>query len=137
MWSHPVTSETSLWLFECFGLRDADEAGSLVGRELHCELSFCFPGLALLPLLHRRVPAILCEPLDAVCHGLSCIPAQCFPGLGVEYLGVVPQITKHRTCLFTVCSLSSWVAPLRAAQAAHPIAPTRQQSQCLKKCVSP
>ena len=28
--------------FECYGLRHADEAGSLVGRELQCELSFVY-----------------------------------------------------------------------------------------------
>ena len=86
-------------------------------------------GLALLPLFHRRVPTMLCEPLDAVRHGLSCISAQRFNGSGVEHHGVVPHITKHRNCLFAV--RPTRVAHLRAAQAAHPSATS--VFECAKK----
>ena len=99
--------------FGRFGLRHADEAGRVVHRALQCELSFCFPGLALLPLLHPRVPAVLCEPLDVVCHGLSCISAERFPGRAIN----TSQITKHRTCLFTIHPTTHQM-PLRASQAA-------------------
>ena len=131
---------------ECFGLRHADETGSLVGRELQCELSFCFSGLALLPLLHRRVPTILCNPHDAVCHGFelhSCptrprvwrvIPGSCATNHKAPHLFVSSSLHHLQN---RILWLSSWVAPLRAAQAAHPFAPTRRQSPCLNRCVCP
>ena len=115
MWSHPVTSETSPWLLSDSVCVTRMKLAVLSVASFSANSRFA--SQVFHPLVHRRVPTILREPLDVVCHGLSCIPAQ--RSLAISRSGATNH--KSTTLVFfyssrhhspnRVLCLSPWVAP--------------------------